>query len=119
MIQGSNERQTHQIFHLEVGGTVDTRGGKQLRFQRIQGDAHSPSDLQKMALSGPDTPGFLFLGVCEANRLQCSYSQHSTLKQRIREVVASVTPDVFGRVWQEMEYRLDVCRATSGAHIEL
>jgi hypothetical protein len=31
--------------------------------------------LQKMALSGPDTPGF-----CEANRLQYSYSQHSTLE---------------------------------------
>jgi hypothetical protein len=47
-----------------------------LGAQRIQGDAHSPSDLQKMELSGPDTPGFWFLGVCEANRLQCSYSQH-------------------------------------------
>jgi hypothetical protein len=43
--------------------------------------------------------------------------QHS--KQRIREAAASVTPDVLGRVWQEMEYRSDVCRATNGAHIEL
>jgi hypothetical protein len=34
------------------------REGKQLGAQRIQGDAHSPSDLQKMELSGPDTPGF-------------------------------------------------------------
>jgi hypothetical protein len=41
------------------------------------------------------------------------------LKQRIREVAASVTPDVFGRVWQEMEYGLDVCRATNAAYIEL
>jgi hypothetical protein len=40
------------------------------------------------------------------------------LKQRIREAAVSFTPDVLGRVWQEMEYRLDVCRATSGAHIE-
>jgi len=22
------------------------------------------------------------------------------------------------RVWQELEYRIDVCRVTSGAHIE-
>jgi hypothetical protein len=43
--------------------------------------------------------------------------QHS--KQRIREAAASVTPDVLGRVWREMEYRLDVCRATNGAHTEL
>jgi hypothetical protein len=41
------------------------------------------------------------------------------LKQRLREAAASVNPDVLARVWQEMEYGLDVCRATSGAHIEL
>jgi hypothetical protein len=28
-------------------------------------------------LYGPDIPRFLFLGACEANHLQCSYSQHS------------------------------------------
>jgi hypothetical protein len=41
------------------------------------------------------------------------------LKQRIREEATSVSPDVLGRVWQEMECRLDVCRATNGAHTEL
>jgi hypothetical protein len=41
------------------------------------------------------------------------------LKQLIRAAIASVTPDVLGRVWQEVEYRLDVCRATNGSHIEL
>jgi hypothetical protein len=41
------------------------------------------------------------------------------LKQRIKEAVASVTPDVLGRVWQEMEYHLDDCRATNAAHKEL
>jgi hypothetical protein len=41
------------------------------------------------------------------------------LKQRIREAAATVTPDVLGRVFQDMEYNLDVCRATNGAHIEL
>jgi hypothetical protein len=40
------------------------------------------------------------------------------LKQRIRETAAYVTPGVLGRVWQEMEYRFDVCRATNGTHIE-
>jgi hypothetical protein len=54
MKQVSNERQTHQVFHLEVGGTGDSGGeggrkGKQLCAQCIQGDAHSLSDLQKMA----------------------------------------------------------------------
>ncbi|GBM08380.1 hypothetical protein AVEN_108376-1 [Araneus ventricosus] len=41
------------------------------------------------------------------------------LKQRITDVINSVTPDVLTRVWEELDYRLDVCRATNGAHIEL
>jgi hypothetical protein len=44
-------------------------------------------------------------------QIVCSVRIHNIqhLKQRIREVPASVTPEVLGRVWQEMEYRLDVC----------
>ncbi|GBM17514.1 hypothetical protein AVEN_193793-1 [Araneus ventricosus] len=30
------------------------------------------------------------------------------LKQRITDVIHSVTPDVFTRVWEELDYRLDV-----------
>ncbi|GBN38262.1 hypothetical protein AVEN_264727-1 [Araneus ventricosus] len=41
------------------------------------------------------------------------------LKQRITDVIRSVTPDVLTRVWEELEYPLDVCRAANGAHIEL
>ncbi|GBO07407.1 hypothetical protein AVEN_33835-1 [Araneus ventricosus] len=37
------------------------------------------------------------------------------LKQRITDVIHSVTPDVLTRVWEELDYRLDVCRATNGA----
>jgi hypothetical protein len=40
------------------------------------------------------------------------------LKRRISEAAASVTADMLERVWQEMEYRIDVCRVTKGAHIE-
>ncbi|GBN32737.1 hypothetical protein AVEN_68516-1 [Araneus ventricosus] len=41
------------------------------------------------------------------------------LKQRITDVIHSVTPDFLTRVWEELGYYLDVCRATNGAHIEL
>ncbi|GBM70231.1 hypothetical protein AVEN_147154-1 [Araneus ventricosus] len=37
------------------------------------------------------------------------------LKQRITDVIHSVTPDVLSRVWEELDYRSDVCRATNGA----
>ncbi|GBN01928.1 hypothetical protein AVEN_113798-1 [Araneus ventricosus] len=41
------------------------------------------------------------------------------LKQRITDVIHSVTPDVLTRVWEELDYRLDVCREANGTHIEL
>ena len=41
------------------------------------------------------------------------------LKTRITDAINSVTSAVLGRVWQELDYRLDVCRATNGGHIEM
>ncbi|GBO22716.1 hypothetical protein AVEN_46074-1 [Araneus ventricosus] len=41
------------------------------------------------------------------------------LKQRITDVIHSVTPDVLTRVWEELDYRLDECKAINGAHIKL
>lgn len=40
------------------------------------------------------------------------------LKQRITAALETVTEDMLQRVWHELEYRLDVCRVTGGAHIE-
>ena len=35
------------------------------------------------------------------------------LKNRITAAVETITPDLLSRVWQELDYRLDVCRVTS------
>ncbi|KAJ4439663.1 hypothetical protein ANN_07791 [Periplaneta americana] len=40
------------------------------------------------------------------------------LRDRIREAVAAITPDMLIKVWEELAYILDVCRATNGADIE-
>ena len=40
------------------------------------------------------------------------------LKQRIRQAVASVDADMLQRVLDKLDYRMDVCRVTRGAHIE-
>jgi len=40
------------------------------------------------------------------------------LKNRIAAAVETITPDLLSRVWQELEYRLDVCRVTKDAYIE-
>jgi hypothetical protein len=40
------------------------------------------------------------------------------LKRRMSEVVAAVTCDMLRPVWEELDYRFDICRVTRGAHIE-
>jgi hypothetical protein len=70
-------------------------------------------------LSRPDTPGFLFPGYVKQIMYSARIHNIKLWKQAIKEAAASVTADVLGGVWQEMEYRLDVCRATNGAHTEL
>jgi hypothetical protein len=45
-------------------------------------------------------------------------SDIDNLKRRIPEAVAAVTCDMLRRVWDELDYQLDICRVTRGAHIE-
>ncbi|KAJ4435043.1 hypothetical protein ANN_23616 [Periplaneta americana] len=40
------------------------------------------------------------------------------LRVRITDAIALVDGPMLQRVWQEIDYRLDVCRVTQGAHIE-
>jgi len=40
------------------------------------------------------------------------------LKARIIAAVKNIDATMLTRVWQELEYRIDVCRVTSGAQIE-
>jgi len=41
------------------------------------------------------------------------------LKVRIRTATETITADMLQTVWNELDYRVDVCRITKGAHIEL
>jgi hypothetical protein len=41
------------------------------------------------------------------------------LRQRIIAAVELITPHMLINTWQELEYHLDICRATAGAHIEV
>jgi hypothetical protein len=41
------------------------------------------------------------------------------LKARIRDAVATVTPNMLQATWNEVEYRLDICYATKEAHSEI
>ena len=41
------------------------------------------------------------------------------LQERITSAIETVTRDMIQKTWQEIEFRLDVSRATNGAHIEM
>ena len=40
------------------------------------------------------------------------------LKVRIRTVIETITADMLQTVWNELDYCVDVCRISKGAHIE-
>jgi len=40
------------------------------------------------------------------------------LKVRIRTAIETITAGMVQTVWNELDYRVDVCRITKGAHIE-
>jgi hypothetical protein len=41
------------------------------------------------------------------------------LRARLIATVNAITPEMLANTWEEVKYRLDLCRATNGAHIEL
>ena len=43
----------------------------------------------------------------------------TNLKARITDAFATVTEDMLENTWREIDYRLDVLRATKGAHVEV
>ncbi|GFT68502.1 uncharacterized protein NPIL_503561 [Nephila pilipes] len=51
------------------------------------------------------------------------YNEHindiNTLKQRITDSIHSVTTDALNGMWEELEYRLNVCKATNRGYIKL
>jgi hypothetical protein len=40
------------------------------------------------------------------------------LRRRIVEAVAAIDHQMLQRVWQELDYRIDICRVTKSGHIE-
>ena len=65
------------------------------------------------------TIGFFPVGLCKGYRLPNQVRDVSDLPQRIIEALDTVTVDMLARTWLKIEYRLDILRATDGAHVEV
>ena len=50
---------------------------------------------------------------------QTKVQDMTDLKQKISNSIAIIDEAMLQRTWQEIEYRLDVIRATNGGHIEV
>jgi hypothetical protein len=62
---------------------------------------------------------FFLWGYVKSNVFRTSVNGLDDLKTRIRNAISAFPADMLHRRWQELEYRLDVFRATKGAHNEV
>jgi hypothetical protein len=50
---------------------------------------------------------------------QVKISDIQHLKALIRDVMVTATPKMLQATWNKIEYLLDICRTTKGAHIKI
>ncbi|KFM68198.1 hypothetical protein X975_25037, partial [Stegodyphus mimosarum] len=62
--------------------------------------------------------GFFLLGFVKDNIYKRRVSNISDLKVRITTAITSLDADMLACTWHEIEYRLDILRATKGAHVD-
>jgi hypothetical protein len=44
---------------------------------------------------------------------------YAELRRKITDVIRTITSDMLNNTWAEIEYRLDILRASNGAHVEV
>ena len=52
------------------------------------------------------------------SRIRFMFLLFPQLKVRIRTATETITADMLQTVWNEISYRVDICRITKGVHIE-
>jgi hypothetical protein len=78
------------------------------------------SGVDSMAISFPGsyTLDFFLLGFVKDRVFVPPLPTNDELRTRISAAVAEVTPEMLRSVWQEIDYRWDVCRITNLSHSE-
>jgi len=51
-------------------------------------------------------------------RAVCSSYSFLRLERRSQNAIETITVDMLQTVWNELDFRVDVCRITKGAHVE-
>jgi tRNA(Ile2) C34 agmatinyltransferase TiaS len=58
------------------------------------------------------------MSLCTDGKKVSQSSDIDDLKRGITEAAAAVACNMLRRVWEELDYRFDICRVTYGVHIE-
>jgi len=58
-------------------------------------------------------------GVTQKDFYARPYMRMRDLRHNSDDDLELITPHILINTWQELEYRLDICRATTGANIEV
>jgi len=62
---------------------------------------------------------FFLWGYVKDKVLSTPVPDITNLKARITDAFATITEDMLENTWREIDYRLDLLRATEGAHVEV
>jgi hypothetical protein len=68
-------------------------------------------------VSPSKSTAFLLMGLRQ--ELYLFKRDQSVTHERIRKAVKRVSPETLDEDWQKLDYHLNPCRATKGAHIKL
>jgi len=77
------------------------------------------SDNLATTIAGITTLDFFLLGYVRDKVFSTPVPDITNLTARITYAFATITEDTLANTWRETEYRLDVLRATKGAHVEV
>jgi len=69
--------------------------------------------------AGYHPPNFFLLGYVKDEVFSTPVPDITNLKARLTDAFATITEDMLENTWREIDCRLDVLRATKGAHIEV
>ena len=69
-------------------------------------------------IAGHNSPDFFLCGGDKDKVFSTPVPDITNLKARITDAFATITKDMLENTWREIDYRLDVLRATKGTHVE-
>jgi len=77
------------------------------------------SDTLATTIAGYHPLHFFFWGHVKDKVFSTPVPDITNLKARKTDAFATITQDMLENTWREIDYRLDVLRATKGAHVEV